>query len=475
MITVLTCSIFSFAQLPDTLWTQTYGGVSDEVGYITKPASDGGYIVLAHTETFGGGGRDAYLIKTDAQGNEVWTQTYGGPLNDEAYNVFQTADGGYIFGGRTEPAAESVDAFWLVRTDAGGNEEWNRTYGGTGDDEGYNLNLTSDGNYIMVGITESYAANDGDIWLLKIDQGGDTLWTKTFDYGGYDASNYVEETADGGYAIFGYTGSNTINYYDILLIKTDADGNEEWHHQYGDQFVNAVYMGRQTQDGGYVLSGHVMDMSMTVLAHLLKVDASGNEAWSHSLGDPGYNSFPYVAKKDNGNLLAAGYTSSFGANLVDMYFSEFDADGIEQWSGVFGADSAETATTVTLLEDGFIATGVTNSFGPGDDDAYVVCFSWDTFVEQYASQTVSSFKLFSAYPNPFNPETTISFELPASAYVQLGIYDISGREVARLVDGETSAGLHEIRFDASELSSGVYFAKLISGNHQKSQKLLLLK
>jgi len=204
-------------------WAKTYGGTSDEGAYSVQQTSDGGYIVAGYTESFGAGYADAFLIKTDANGNVIWAKTYGGTGYDKASSVQQTSDGGYIVAGYTESfSAGYIDVF-LVKTDANGNIMWAKTYGVTDIDGAFSVQQTSDGGYIVAGITHSFDVDSADIFLIKTDANGNVQWAKT--YGGTDDdwAYSVQQTSDGGYIVAGWTGSWP--YYDIFLIKTDANGN----------------------------------------------------------------------------------------------------------------------------------------------------------------------------------------------------------------------------------------------------------
>ncbi|MFZ8835330.1 MAG: hypothetical protein ACO2O5_14235, partial [Candidatus Caldipriscus sp.] len=163
-------------------FAKTYGGASDDWAISVRQTSDGGYIVAGGTESFGAGGWDALLIKTDANGNVQWAKTYGGSNRYRAFSVQQTSDGGYIVGSWISPASSTVDDILLIKTNASGNLQWAKTYGGTGDDQVNSVRQTSDGGYIVAGGTESFGAGDWDALLIKTNASGNLQWAKT--YGG---------------------------------------------------------------------------------------------------------------------------------------------------------------------------------------------------------------------------------------------------------------------------------------------------
>ena len=206
-------------------WDKTFGGPDWDEGYSLQKTTDGGYIIAGNTSSYGAGGPDIWLIKTDSGGNEQWNRTFGGPSYDGGNGVQQTADGGYVVVGSTRSYGAGDYDVWLIKTDAGGTREWDTTFGGTGSDDGYSVRQTTDGGYVIAGSTESYGAGDFDAWLIKTDAVGTMQWDKTFGGPGWDEGACVQQTTDGGYIIAGYTGDSYTGDWDVWLIKTDANGN----------------------------------------------------------------------------------------------------------------------------------------------------------------------------------------------------------------------------------------------------------
>jgi len=240
----------------DTLWTKHYGGIQIDYGYSVKETIDGGYIVTGFTSSFGLGGYNFYLIKTDNNGDTLWTKTYGGQDNDYAYEVHQTLDNGFIIVGETVSYGNGSQVL-LVKTDVSGDTLWTKTYGGSGNEQGYSVKQTTDGGYIITGGTTSYGYGNTDVWLIKTNSNGDTLWTKTFGGTMGDFGRSVQLTNDNGFIIAGYTNSLGPETYDYYLVKTNANGDTLWTHTYGNPYVNDY--GRsvhQTDDDGYIISGY---------------------------------------------------------------------------------------------------------------------------------------------------------------------------------------------------------------------------
>lgn len=241
--------------LGNELWNKTYGGVNADWAYSVIQTSDGGYALTGATYSFGAGIDDIWLIKTDSSGNAMWNKTYGGLDYDAAWSVVQTADSGYAMAGYTVSFSVGSCDFWLVKTDAEGNVQWDGKYGGPSQDQAFSMIQTADGGYALAGFTYSYGAGVSDFWLVKTDGFGNEQWNKT--YGGPygESANSVIQTSDGGYAIAGVTGSYGNGQGDFWLVKTDALGNKLWNRTYGGDETDYAYSAIQTSSGGYILVG----------------------------------------------------------------------------------------------------------------------------------------------------------------------------------------------------------------------------
>jgi hypothetical protein len=239
----------------DTLWTKTYGGASGDYGSLIQETSEGGFIIAGLTQSFGAGGADVYLIKTDSLGDTIWTKTYGDIEWDESWSVYQTSDKGFIITGWTESFGAGSGDVYLIKTDSLGDTLWTRSYGGIDGDAGKFVQETSVGGFIIAGWTQSFGAGGADVYLIKTDSQGDTLWTKTYGSSDNDYANSIQETFNGGFIIIGWTFSFGAGSADVYLIKTDSIGDSLWTKTYGGIDGDVGWSGQQTLDGGFIITG----------------------------------------------------------------------------------------------------------------------------------------------------------------------------------------------------------------------------
>jgi len=310
------------------IWDRTFGGSSSDEAYAVQQTSDGGYILAGYTISFGAGWVDAWLIKTDTNGNKVWETTFGGSSTDFALAVQQTSDDGYILAGITDSFGAGYEDAWLIKTDADGNKIWDKTFGGIHSDYAYAVQQTSDGGYILAGYTQSFGAGKEDAWLIKTDANGNKVWDKTFGGGNPDLAEAVQQTSDSGYILAGVTCSFGDKQGDAWLIKTDANGNKVWDKTFGGSNPDYAYAVQQTSDGGYILAGYTQSFGAGQYdAWLIKTDTNGNKVWDKTFGGSSNDVANAVQQTSDGGYILAGYTMSFGASWVDAWLIKTDAWG----------------------------------------------------------------------------------------------------------------------------------------------------
>ena len=257
-------------------WTKTFGGTDEDIGGSVQQTTDGGYIISGGTNSFGNGDSDVYLIKTDENGDSLWTKTFGGTDEDLGSSVQQTTDGGYIISGGTKSFGNGDRDVYLTKTDGNGNEQWTKTFGGGDRDFGGSVQQTTDGGYIITGFTSSFGNGDRDFYLIKTDGSGNEQWTKTFGGTGIDVGFSVQQTNDGGYIIVGLIG--VLGNNDVYLIKTDENGDSLWTKTFGGTSSDdGCFSVQQTTDGGYIITGFTFSFGNGGSdVYLIKTDENGN-------------------------------------------------------------------------------------------------------------------------------------------------------------------------------------------------------
>ncbi|MBI5539589.1 MAG: T9SS type A sorting domain-containing protein [Bacteroidia bacterium] len=212
--------------LGNVVWANSYGTIASEGASVILPASYNGYIVIGkvYKDIYNNDG-DIFMMKIDSLGSILWSYAYGGTLEDHPYSAKQTSDGGYIISGFTCSFGLGYSDIYLIKTSADGIFQWSKTYGGNGADNGWEVQQTSDGGYIICGTTNSFGAGGIDNYIIKTNSIGDILWTKT--YGGPidEFEGNIVQANEGGYLISSFSSSFSSGFSDLYLIKTDSNGN----------------------------------------------------------------------------------------------------------------------------------------------------------------------------------------------------------------------------------------------------------
>jgi hypothetical protein len=456
---------------------RTYGGSWDDEGNSAQQTADGGYVIAGWTESFGAGYCDVYLIKTDARGDTLWTKAYGGLDDDWGTSVQQVTDGGYIIAGCTWSFGAGRDDVYLVKTDADGDTLWTRTFGGTSGDWSSSVQQTTDSGYIIAGATYSFGAGSEDVYLVKTDSVGDTLWTRAYGGAGEEHGWSVRQTADGGYVIAGRTESFGAGDYDVYLIKTDAYGDTLWTRTYGGMLLEESWSVRQTTDSGYIISGYTNSFGAGGCdVYLVKTDAHGDTKWTRTYGGTGNDYGWSVQQTSDSGYIIAGYTTSFGAGAKDVHLIKTDGCGDTLWTRTYGGRDGDYGYSVQRTSDGgYVIAGKTGSFGAGAWDVYLIktdSLGNVAVAEPKASPTRAPALSLSCEPNPSRGSVTISLSpsIPLSLSPVLRIFDAQGRLVLSYPVRTSSFILH-----ASSLPSGVYLARLDAAGRHASARIVLLQ
>jgi hypothetical protein len=354
-------------------WSKVYGGTGTDMGNGNLlQTSDGGFIFSGYTASYGAGGLDAAIVKTDSVGTMEWNITYGGPLDESFGDMIKSKDGAYVLCGYTMSFGAGSHDFWLVKVNSSGSVLWSQTYGGVGSDQAFSVFQTTDGGYALAGSTNSSGAGNLDYWLVKTDSTGVMQWNKTYGGTGADVAMVVVQSSDGGYAVAGRSAAAGSSYNDFLLIKTDPAGNMLWSKTYGGTLNDQPNSMVSTLDGGYALYGATTSFGAGGNdGWLVKVDSNGNMQWNKTFGGSGTESALYVIQTGDGGYAITGSTPEKAVGGVDIYIIKTDSIGNQLWNKTYGGAANEDAFSLIQTNDGGNAiVGNTRSFGYGSSTNY---------------------------------------------------------------------------------------------------------
>ncbi len=346
------------AAVGPAVFTHLFGGPGTEVGNAVRELPGGGYIVVGYTSSFGAGSEDVYLIRTDPAGDTVWTRAIGGPGNDYGWDVRATGDGGYIVVGYTNSFGAGGDDVYVIRTDADGNARWTRTYGGPDDERAWAFHETPTGEFVIAAQTNSYGAGDWDLYLIRIEAGGDTIWTRTLGGPGIDRVFAAEPTSEGGSVFAGITSNGASGPLDATLIRIDSAGNVVWAHSYGGEGSDIGHGVAAAPDGGFLLVGYTDSFGAGGSdIYLVRTDAEGTALWTRTIGDAGDDRAMMAAPMTGGGFAIAGYASG-GDQYWSARLTAVGDDGTALWSESFGSSGTDRGVMLQETADGaFIFTG----------------------------------------------------------------------------------------------------------------------
>jgi hypothetical protein len=341
-----------------TAFSHLFGGPGTEVGNAVRELAGGGYIVVGYTSSFGAGEEDVWLVRTDAAGDTLWTRAIGGPGKDWGWDIRATGDGGYIVVGFTNSFGAGGDDVYVIRTDADGNALWTRTYGGAGDELAWAFHETSDDGYVIAAQTTSYGAGERDLYLIRIDAGGDTVWTRTLGGPGIDRVFATEPTNDGGSVFAGITSNEAAGPLDATLVRIDSAGEVVWAHSYGGEGRDIGHGVTLAPDDGFLLVGYTDSFGAgNHDIYLVRTDGAGAALWTRTIGDAGDDRAMMGTPMTGGGYAIAGYASG-RAETWSVRLTAVSDDGSMLWSESFGSSGTDRGVMLQETADGaFIFTG----------------------------------------------------------------------------------------------------------------------
>ncbi len=485
------------------LWAYTYGSDESETCYGVSQTNDGGYIMSGCTST-PNAYYDVYLVKVNSMGIEEWNMTHGYPDKEVCYGVRQTSDSGYITAGFTRSLGTYDDGY-LLKTDSLGNVEWDQHYAGHSWDYFFTVLETLDGGYIAAGYSDAYPGGPAQMWAVKTDAVGNQLWNKYYGESGEDRCYSLQLSPDGGYFLGGGTDPTVSGeFYDMWLVKINSQGVLLWEETYGDNDAEMCNALLPTENGGFLMGGYNVpygggDMDM----YLVRLEDQGEPSFTLTLTpyDPpiqipaGGGTFQYDLEIVN---------TGTGWCLMDFWmavttpggytFNIFEREGLFSYAGnviarsglvqyvpgsilpgtyTYSAYVKDSETWEVYAEDSFDFEKLPGSDALNHNQDWAL-FGWNDEIVSVDSAPAEMLT-YPVFPNPFNPTTNISFELRVASSVNLVVYDITGKTVAELANGWMNPGRHEVTFDASGLASGVYVYQLQADDFRANGKMVLMK
>jgi len=361
-ISLLSLAFFMSASAPASeptkLWEKEYGGPYNDAAKWIENTSDGGFILVGTTSTTDSTWGDVSMIRINPWGDTLWTKQYGGIEGESAEGVRETPDGGFIVAGLTTSYGAGSADVYALRTDSNGDTLWTRTYGGTGYDTAYGVDLAHGSGFVITGVTDP-GGGSADVYLVRIDDNGDTLWTNTYGGPEVDWAMRVRRTSDGGYIMVGETRSFGYGFGDAYLVKVDSLGVMEWHQWYGGASVDVAYDVREKPSGGYIAIGHTNSSGAgSADFFLINTLAGGDSIWTKTYGGTDHDAGFSIVVASDYNYVIGGSTFSYGSGSQDVYVIKVSPTGEFIWGETYGgADYDDGYSIQETLDKGYVICG----------------------------------------------------------------------------------------------------------------------
>lgn len=321
------------------LWHKTFGGTEYDSAYKVIPGNTGGYLISGSTKSYGAGEGDVWIIKVDENGDEQWNQTIGGNYEDRVAAVIPGNTGGYVISGTSSNGAEGRDA-WIIKFGEDGNELWRKSISGNGSASSAKVIPGNTGGYVVTGYTASSDAEGGDVWVFKMDEDGNELWDKTLGSTIYGYSDFIIPGNNGGYLIVGTTSSNGSKGADTWIVKIDEDGTELWNNTVGtskDDWASSVIAGNNNE---YVIVGTSQSDESEYFDHdawLIKIDEDGDVTLNQNLGGEEFDITAYsVVQGNDGGYVITGFVYANPDGDINAWIIKIDENGAELWAQTYG-------------------------------------------------------------------------------------------------------------------------------------------
>ncbi|HRO41451.1 MAG TPA: T9SS type A sorting domain-containing protein [Flavipsychrobacter sp.] len=492
----------AFAQAPAIQWQKCYGGSNADFAKSIEITSDDGYIIAGYSwgevEEPNHGLIDFLVVKINSTGNLMWKKYYGGSNTDRAHAIRQTTDGGYIVAGYTRSNDGDVsglhgtlDDFWIVKLDDTGAIQWQKCLGGTLQEEANDIQQTADGGYIVVG--KAHSSNGdvsgmkglGDMWIVKLNNTGNIQWQKCLGGSSLDIANAVQQTTDSGYIIAGYTYSNDgdvtgpVGFFDGWIVKLSSIGAIQWQKRLGGAHADILSSIKQTSNGGYIAAGVQQNHSgVNPRVWVVRLNNVGNLQWQKTYGGSSGDAAYSIQQTNDGGFSLLGASTSIDGDVsghhgaygvADYWLVRLDSSGNLKWEKSLGGTGDDDGQSVKITPDGgFILAGSTMSIDgdvtgkAGNSDFWVVKLALDPLAVSGISLSKEEFKI---YPNPATNELHI--KLSEGRFSQVSISDVSGK----VLFTTTLNGVSHM-INTSVFPIGLYFIRVQTENEVMIRKFV---
>lgn len=418
--------------------------------------ADTGYVILANV-TGNSGNNNIQLFKINKNGAYVWSKLYADSAIFWAESLKRTPDHGYLITGYTNKTDTAGYDVVLIKTDSVGNLLWQHYYGGTDWDFGNDVTIAADSNYLVCGSTYSYGAGNTDMYLLKINTQGNTLWTRTFGGEYEDVATSIDVCKNGDILVAGFTKSFGAGNYDALLVRYDSAGNELWHKTYGDTAVEKIYSVRENYNKDIVMGGYTSSFGAGGDDfYLIYADSLGAQKWYQAVGGPDDERAYTMDLTTDSAYVLSGVTT--GPGYQDVYFYKMLANGQWHCSTSHGSVAPDNANAIKqTLDGGYIIVGSTSGFGGCLSNVFVVKTGADGLSEAYNSifeQTLVKSKILTIYPNPFTSQAVVEWSAEVQKPSVFCLYNTLGH---LLLKRDIDPGTKRFIISRNNLPDGIYF------------------
>jgi hypothetical protein len=352
-------------------YIKTFGGsLSDRASCIIQ-TMDGGILAGGYTISSGSGGNDGLALKLDGKGNVQWYKVFGGSADDEINSVYQVSDGGYILVGETI-SFSSTSNVYAVKLDGSGNLVWSKYYNIAGNEYGYSVVQTADYGFLIAGTADGFGAGGSDALVIKINFDGNILWVRA--YGGpfNDYGSSIKAYDDNSSIMAGYSFSGGFGGGDITLARLTEGGIIYWMKYYGGGALDQPYDLEITSDNGYIVCGVTYSFGLTSGdEYFIRTYEDGTLAWSRTFGGMQLDVAYSVKQTHDGQFVSTGVTSSFGAGQEDVFITKMFGDGVFNFSRLFGGSGNDAGTGIAIRSDtGYVTSGYSSSYGASNNDIF---------------------------------------------------------------------------------------------------------